>query len=126
MCGSRLSPATARSIATQVVPEFIKQRGAILPSGAAGRLLPQAGEGDRIFLRPGPGEACHWQAGDIAEIGPQNSDADIDKFLRDRMLDGALLIQSEQTEVPLRTLLRDRLLLGIDSLTDVDARTSGL
>jgi sulfite reductase (NADPH) flavoprotein alpha-component len=91
----------------------------------ARELLNPGSQGEalyRIVLRPGPGERCDWQAGDIAEVGPQNPDADIEEFLRARALDGALPIPCDQTEAPLAAVLRDRLLLGVDALAGVDAR----
>jgi sulfite reductase (NADPH) flavoprotein alpha-component len=91
----------------------------------ARELLNPGSQGEplyRIVLRPGPGERCDWQAGDIAEVGPQNSEADIEEFLRARSLDGALPIPCDQTEAPLAAVLRDRLLPGVDALAGVDAR----
>jgi sulfite reductase (NADPH) flavoprotein alpha-component len=50
----------------------------------------------------------HWQAGDIAEIGPRNSMQAIDKFLHQLGLDGAT--QLELNSTTLRAALQDKLL----------------
>jgi sulfite reductase (NADPH) flavoprotein alpha-component len=65
----------------------------------------------------------HWQAGDIAEIGPRNSMQAIDKFLHQLGLDGATQLESNSTT--LRAALQDKLLPHdeetFDALITLDA-----
>jgi sulfite reductase (NADPH) flavoprotein alpha-component len=50
----------------------------------------------------------HWQAGDIAEVGPRNSFQSVDEFLKRLDLDGAT--QMEPGSITLREALQDKLL----------------
>lgn len=52
-------------------------------------------------------QVMHWQAGDIVEIGPQNSQASIDIFLKQLKLDGTLLMDDGMT---LQQALQSKLL----------------
>lgn len=58
-------------------------------------------------------DASMWQAGDIAEIGPCNSPALVQQFVEDLLLEGDLLIDSNQCR--LRELLQRRQLPGEQS-----------
>lgn len=44
-----------------------------------------------------PQQNAHWQAGDIVEIGPQNSEASIDHFLKQLALDGVVNVNGDST-----------------------------
>lgn len=67
-------------------------------------------------------QAMHWQAGDIVEIGPQNSQASIDALLKQLKLDGVLRIGEGDTT--LVEALRNKLLPhdahDIERLANVD------
>jgi sulfite reductase (NADPH) flavoprotein alpha-component len=87
-------------------------------------LLNPGSQGEPLYhivLSPGAGERCDWQAGDIAEIGPRNSDADIAGFLQAHALDGALPIRCDSIDMPLAVLLSDRQLPAAGASTEVAA-----
>ncbi len=59
------------------------------------RCLNPGSAGAPVFLvamTPPPGEAVHWQAGDIVEIGPRNALPDIQAFLLLLGLDGHAMV----------------------------------
>lgn len=61
------------------------------------------GEVYRLQLRPVDAELPHWHAGDIAEIGPRNSPAQIDHWLRTHRFEGETAIKG----TTLRAWLQD-------------------
>lgn len=65
----------------------------------------------------------HWQAGDIAEVGPQNSQQAIDTFIEHLGLDGAHKFNSSR--LTLREALQDKLLphddVGFQALAGLNA-----
>ncbi|MGJ7903783.1 sulfite reductase subunit alpha [Lysobacter sp. 1R34A] len=64
----------------------------------------------RLGLVPADGAALDWHAGDIAEIGPRNSAADVAQWLATLGLDGAEIVRHEDVQEPLSALLaRSRL-----------------
>jgi len=70
----------------------------------------------------------HWQAGDIAEIGPRNSHQSVDTFLKHFKLDGSVKIKS--ANITFREALLDKLLPhdenGFKDLTDLNVVNLGL
>ncbi|WP_081931301.1 sulfite reductase subunit alpha [Lysobacter antibioticus] len=64
----------------------------------------------RLGLVPADGDALDWRAGDIAEIGPRNSAADVVQWLATLSLDGAEIVRHADAQEPLSALLaRSRL-----------------
>jgi sulfite reductase (NADPH) flavoprotein alpha-component len=65
----------------------------------------------------------HWQAGDIAEVGPRNSSGSVDEFLNRLGLDGNALVASGA--MTLHQALQDKLLphdeIGFQGLLGLDA-----
>jgi sulfite reductase (NADPH) flavoprotein alpha-component len=70
----------------------------------------QGGAAYHVVLKPGVGETATWEAGDIAEIGPENADAEVRAFLAAHALDGAASVQVDGAEVTLASALRNRVL----------------
>lgn len=74
----------------------------------------------KLTLHP---QKVHWRAGDIVEIGPQNSQVSIDAFLKQLRLDGSLRIDGG--EGTLAEALRNKLLphdpLDVERFVNVDA-----
>lgn len=67
-------------------------------------------------------QGMHWQAGDIAEIGPQNAQAAIDAFLQQLHLDGAVRVNNADTT--LAEALQHKLLphdaAGLEALSGLE------
>ncbi len=65
----------------------------------------------------------HWQAGDIAEVGPRNSSQSVDAFLKHLDLDGSAPVQS--ANITLSEALQDKLLphdeIGFKALHGLDS-----
>ncbi|RDZ29355.1 sulfite reductase subunit alpha [Lysobacter silvisoli] len=59
-----------------------------------------------IALTPEDAANLRWQAGDIAEIGPRNGDADVAAWLAAAGLDGDTEVQSGEERIALSELLR--------------------
>lgn len=69
------------------------------------RILNPGSVGDPCFhiaLQPVDGELPRWQAGDIAEIGPQHAPAEVDAWLRSTGLDGEALVSLNGRQEPLK------------------------
>ncbi len=63
-----------------------------------------------LELVPADGPLPHWDAGDIAEIGPRNGTADIQAWLAAAAADGTAEVRSQEAALPLQVLLaRSRL-----------------
>ncbi len=89
------------------------------------QLLNPGSQGEAVFhiaLKPGAAVSADWQAGDIAEIGPENSADAIANFLAKRALDGAIWVRCDEAELPLKSALRNRVLIADDTFPGVDAR----
>lgn len=72
------------------------------------QLLNPGSAGGPVFhlrLTPPTGAEAQWQAGDIAEIGPRNSPATVERFLAARALDADATVQFQQERIPLREAL---------------------
>ncbi|HST43733.1 MAG TPA: flavodoxin domain-containing protein [Luteimonas sp.] len=79
----------------------------------ARRELNPGSVGGAVFhlaLQPADGVAADWQAGDIAEVGPRNSDATVAAWLAEAGQDGEAIVASGDSREPLQArLLRARL-----------------
>jgi sulfite reductase (NADPH) flavoprotein alpha-component len=82
----------------------------------------QGEEVHHIVLKPGASASTDWQAGDIAEIGPENSTDAIAGFLEKRALDGTAWVRCDDVDMPLHNALRNRMLIADDTYRGVDAR----
>ena len=58
-----------------------------------------------LQLTPPASADAQWQAGDIAEIGPRNPSAMVERFLAARALDADAAVQFQQERMPLREAL---------------------
>lgn len=58
-----------------------------------------------IALEPEEKAELSWEAGDIAEVGPRNSEADVAAWLATAHLDGGVQVRSADRAVPLTDLL---------------------
>jgi sulfite reductase (NADPH) flavoprotein alpha-component len=75
---------------------------------AARRLMNPGSLGGPVFhleLTPGPGEDATWTAGDIAEIGPEHSAAEVARWLARAGRDGAARVSVETGETTLARAL---------------------
>ncbi|MEZ5462834.1 sulfite reductase subunit alpha [Dokdonella sp.] len=76
-------------------PWLLVERRILNPGSAGGPCF-------HIVLEPASAELPHWQAGDIAEIGPQQASADVESWLVRHRLDGAARILVNGREESLR------------------------
>lgn len=65
----------------------------------------QGGPAFHLVLRPPPGAAPDWQAGDIAEIGPRNAPAAVEGLLAATGLDGDAAVRFRSQATTLREAL---------------------
>lgn len=87
-------------------------------------LLNPGSAGAPVYhLRLSTQQAMHWQAGDIAEVGPRNSQQSIDTFLKHLGLDGAIRVNDGN--MTFDEALQDKLLphdaIDFDVLVGLDA-----
>lgn len=80
--------------APSYAPWRLRQRRVSTPGSAGAPAF-------HIELVPADGAAMHWQAGDIAEIGPRNREQDVRDWLDHAGADGAAPARREDTERPL-------------------------
>ncbi|GHH48191.1 sulfite reductase subunit alpha [[Pseudomonas] boreopolis] len=88
----------------------------LLNAGSAG------GEVYRIALAPARGPLPHWQAGDIAEIGPRQAATRVDAWLRTHALDGTQRVDGR----PLRDWLSESRLPDLAGPADPATLVRGL
>ena len=72
------------------------------------QLLNPGSAGGPVFhlrLTPPASAEAQWQAGDIAEIGPRNPSAMVERFLAARALDADATVQFQRERMPLREAL---------------------
>ncbi len=75
-----------------------------------------------LQLRPPPGEAPDWTAGDIAEIGPRNPASAVDALLSARGLGGNAAVVFQGVTTTLREALSRAQLHVLDALAPADAQ----
>lgn len=63
-----------------------------------------------LALAPAGGQACDWEAGDIAEVGPRSDPAEVERLLAELDLDGSEPVRAAGGALPLREVLAMRVL----------------
>lgn len=76
-----------------------------------------------LALQPASGKPLHWQAGDIAEIGPRHAPHTIERWLSSRGLDGLVGIQIDGYRESLAALLARSHLPGPETVSDREAQS---
>ncbi len=97
-------------------PWLLRERRQLNPGSAGGPVF-------HLRLQPAMGELPHWQAGDIAEVGPRHAAATIERWMQAHGLDtGATLADGRA----LRDVLAGSKLPDAPDSTDVDALAASL